>query len=370
MVLFRQRKSGANFKEERLGCRMTYATWFLGRSRSLRRNGKPERVRSIWKRIRYRLEWAGLLIAAKLVPLLSRKSCYRFALALGGLMSILDRHGRKVALSNLEVAFGDRFSQREREQITRQSFQHFARTMLDLLWSPRLTAENFSRYIELENLEETARYGPERSIMIACYHYSNFEWLSLACGFLDLKGTIISQEFKNALLDPIFKKLREQSGHEFIPRQGGIVRLYKVLRRKGRTALLVDLTLHPKMPSVAIDCFGLKTSVTSAHAWLNQQTGTPIIPAHTEPLANGRYRLVFHPKIETAGRSHQQIAQACWNSFEPYVRRNPAPWLWMYKHWRYKPATADRPYPFYARPHSRFDKRIAGIEDKPVSVKT
>jgi len=327
-------------------------------------------VRSIWKRIRYRLEWAGLLIVAKLVPLLSRKNCFRLALALGGLMSILDRHGRKVALSNLEVAFGDRFSQREREQIARASFQHFARTMLDLLWSPRLTAENFSRYIELENLEEHARHGPERSIMIACYHYGNFEWLSLACGYLDLKGTIISQEFKNSLLDPIFKRLREQSGHELIARQGGIVRLYKVLRRKGRTALLVDLTLHPKMPTVAIDCFGLKTSVTSAHAWLNEQTGVPVIPAHCEPLPNGRYRLVFHPKIETAGRSYQQIAQACWDSFEPYVRKNPAPWLWMYKHWRYKPAIADRPYPFYARSHRRFDKRIAADdENKAASVK-
>jgi len=87
-------------------------------------------VGSSWKKIRYRLEWAGLLMGAKLVPLLSRKGCYRLALALGALMSVLDRHGRKVALSNLEVAFGDRFSQREREQIARESFQNFARTML------------------------------------------------------------------------------------------------------------------------------------------------------------------------------------------------------------------------------------------------
>src|SRR5207244_10716572 len=123
--------------------------------------------------------------------------------------------------------------------------------------------------------------------------------------------TIISQEFKNSLLDPIFKKLREQSGHELLPRQGGIVRLYKVLRRKGRTAWLVDLTLHPKMPSVAIDCFGLKTRVTSAPAWLHEQTGVPIIPAHCEQLLNGRTRLVFHPKIEQAERSHEQVDQAC-----------------------------------------------------------
>jgi KDO2-lipid IV(A) lauroyltransferase len=327
-------------------------------------------MRSVWKRIRYRLEWIGLLIATEFVPLLSRQACYRLALAVGTLMSILDRHGREVALSNLEVAFGDRFTPAERKQIARESFQHFARTMLDLLWSPRLTVENFSKYIELENIEETQRYGPERSIMVACFHYSNFEWLSLACGFLDLGGTIISQEFKNSALDPIFRKLREQSGHQLIPRQGGIVRLYKVLRRKGRTALLVDLTLHPKMPSVAIECFGLKTNVTSAHAWLNEQTGVPIIPAHTEPLPNGRYRLVFHLKIETAGRKYQEIAQACWDSFEPYVRKNPAPWLWMYKYWRYKPANATTSYPFYARLHRRFDKRIAGVpENKPKSMK-
>ena len=275
-------------------------------------------------------------------------------------MPIFDRHRYKVALNNLEVAFGNQLSPRERRKIARKSFQHFARTMVDLLWSPRLTQENFSRYIELQNFEETARgTGPERSVMIACYHYGNFEWLSLACGFLDLKGTIISQEFKNSLLDPIFKKLREQSGHKLIPRERGLIRLYKVLRRKGRTALLVDLTVPPIRGAVAINCFGLKTSVTSAHAWLHERTGVPIIPAHCEPLADGRYRLIFHPKIDnTAGMSHQQIAQACWNSFEPYVRQNPAPWLWMYKHWRYLPTKPDRPYPFYANYLRPFDEML------------
>jgi KDO2-lipid IV(A) lauroyltransferase len=322
-------------------------------------------MRSRWKRVRYRLEWIGLLLASKLIPLFSRKACFHLAQTLGTLMSIFDRHRQKVALSNLEVAFGNQLSIPERRKIARESFQHFARTMVDLLWSPRLTPENFSCYIELENFEETTvGTGPERSFMAACYHYSNFEWLSLASGFLDLKGTIISQEFKNPLLDPIFKKLREQSGHELIPRERGLVRLYKVLRRKGRTALLVDLTVPPTQGAVAIDCFGLKTSVTSAHAWLHQQTGVPIIPAHCEPLPDGRYRIIFHRKIETtAEMTHQQIAQKCWNSFEPYVRKNSAPWLWMYKHWRYLPANADRPYPFYANIMGPFEKLLQRDEN-------
>src|SRR6266536_4717048 len=317
-------------------------------------------MRSRWKRIRHRLEWLGLFLATKLVSLCSRRGCYYLARTAGALLSFLDQQGYQVALSNLEVAFGDRFSPKERRKIARESFQPFGRTMVDLLWSPRLTRENFSQYIDLENFEETARdTGPERSLMIACYHYSNFEWLSLACGFLNLKGTIISQEFKNSSLDPIFKTLREQSGHELVPRERGLMRLYKVIRRKGRTALLVDLTLPPSLGAVAIDCFGLKTSVTSAHAWLHEQTGAPIIPAHCEPLPDGRYRVIFHPKIErTAEMTHQQIAQACWDSFEPYVRKNPAPWLWMYKHWRYRPAKADRPYPFYANFSRTFDDML------------
>jgi Kdo2-lipid IVA lauroyltransferase/acyltransferase len=325
---------------------------------------------SRWKRLRYRLEWLGLLLATKLIPLCSRRVCYHLARAAGALLSFLDRPRFQVALSNLEAAFGDQLSPNDRRKIARESFQYFARTMVDLLWSPRLTEENFSRYIELQNFEETARdTGPERSILIACYHYSNFEWLSLACGFLDLKGTIISQEFKNSLLDPIFKKLREQSGHELVPRERGIVRLYKVLRRKGRTALLVDLTVPPAQGAVVIDCFGLKTSVTSAHAWLQEQTGVPIIPAHCEPLPDGRYRLIFHPKIaRTADMTHQQIAQACWNSVEPYVRKNPAPWLWMYKHWRYLPARPDRPYPFYANFYRPFEDLLQ--EEEALEAKT
>jgi lauroyl/myristoyl acyltransferase len=287
---------------------------------------------------------------------------------LGAVISIFDRHGYKVALNNLEVAFGNQLSPRERRKIARESFQHFARTMLDLLWSPRLTRENFSRYIELENFEETARgTGPERSFILATYHYSNFEWLSMASGYSGKTGTILAQEFKNSLLDPIFKKMRERWGHKLIPRERGLIRLYKVLRRKGRTALLVDLTVPPTQGAVVIDCFGLKTSVTSAHAWLHQRTSSPIIPAHCEPLLDGRYRVVFHPRIDnTDGMTLQQIAQACWDSFEPYARKNPAPWLWMYKHWRYQPTNSIRPYPFYAHVSRHFDEIL--LRDQGHSV--
>ena len=314
-----------------------------------------------WKRFRYRLEWLGLALAAKLVPLFPRLFVWRLARFIGTLTSVLDRQGRKVALNNLELAFGSELSASQRQDIMRESFQHFAATMLDLLWSPRLNHRNFSDYIDLVNFEELTNTVKERGgFIFAVYHYSNFEWLGLACGYGGVNGTIIAQEFKNSLLDPIFKTIREGSGHEFIPRERGIVRLYKTLRRGGGTAMLVDLTIPPKQGAVAIECFGLETSVTGAAAWLLEQTGMPIIPAHCEPLPRGRYRVVLHPRIEfREGMKPWEIAQTCWNAVEPVIRKNPAPWLWMYKHWRYRPTDAGRPYPFYSHIYERFDKIIA-----------
>src|SRR5438046_5167602 len=94
------------------------------------------------RKIRYRLEWLGLKAATKFVPILSRKACYRLALLLGSLGAMLDRRGRRVALSNLRVAFGDEISAEGRAQIVRESYPDFARRMLDFFFSLSLTSSN------------------------------------------------------------------------------------------------------------------------------------------------------------------------------------------------------------------------------------
>ncbi len=291
------------------------------------------------------------------VPLLSRETCFRFAVQAGRLAARFDARGRAVAISNLEAAFGDDFSAARREEIARESYEHFARGMLDLFWSPRLNEHNFTQYIEQENVDRARdEIAPSGSCIVGTFHYGNFEWLGLASGWLGFPSAITTQEFKNPLLTDLFRKLRERSGHRVVEREGAIIRLYKVLRKKGRAALLVDTTLPPHHPTVVIECFGMKTIVTVAHAWLQERTGVPIIPVHCEPLPHGRYKIVAHPKVQPPkGATHQEIAQACWDSMEPTIRKNPAPWLWMYKHWRYRPAEA-KGYPPYAQESPAFDQ--------------
>jgi Kdo2-lipid IVA lauroyltransferase/acyltransferase len=312
------------------------------------------------KKIRYRLEWIGLIAIAKIVPLFSRRSCYRISQCIGACAAIVDRPGRRIALSNLEAALGDQLSPRRRASIVRESYQRFIGAMLDLFWSPRITKQNFAEWIEVVGLDEVLNdIGPGRGIIFTTFHYGNFEWAALVMGLRGLHGMTLTQQFKNPLLEPVFAKVRKHSGNELASREGGTIRMYKALKRGRHVAILTDLTLKPWDPSAVIDCFGMKKCVTYAHAWLHQRTGAPIVPIYCQPLPDGKYRIQVYPQLRfEKGTSIIQMTQKFWDQIEPLVRQNPSPWVWMYKHWRYRLAGSAKPYPFYAEIGPKFEARL------------
>jgi KDO2-lipid IV(A) lauroyltransferase len=323
-------------------------------------------TRSRRKKIRYRLEWLGMAIAMRIVPLLPRRVCHVLAQILGTLGYLFDGKGRAVALANVECALGGDCAPRRCRATMRRCYRIFAATLIDSAWSSRLTPQNFRRYIEVEGFERVEEESRQlHSTIAVSIHYGNIEWLSLAMGFLGYPGDIVAERPKNPSLEPLMQRARRRSGNTIIPRQGAIARLYRTLRRGGRAAILIDLNVRPTQPAVVIDCFGLETCVTRAHAWLHQRVGATLIPAHCEPRSGGRWRIVCHPKITVPPHATAtEIAQLCWDTFEPVIRCNPAPWLWMYKHWRFQPETSDRKYPFYANKSSHFEKLKRRLRDE------
>ncbi|MBA2586388.1 MAG: lysophospholipid acyltransferase family protein [Chthoniobacterales bacterium] len=326
-------------------------------------------MRALLKRFRYRLEWLLLMLAAALVPVLPRRVCFWIAQSIGTIAARLDLYGRRVARANLLAAFRLEMTAAQRSSVIRQSYQNFTCTMIDLLWSPRLTQANFRRWIDVEFDPKSAVLARERSCIFVTFHYSNFEWAAKSMGFCGVPLLILAQEFKNPLLDPIFANLRRHSGHAVASREGAILRLFKALKRRQHVAILTDLTLSTRQPSVFIECFGLKTSVTYAHAWLHTRTGAPIIPVIAEPLPAGRCRVVVGPPIEfSAEATEKEIVQATWDRFESVVRANPAPWLWMYKHWRYRFASDPVEYPYYANAGPNLETRLVRAGRIPAST--
>ncbi|HRJ09814.1 MAG TPA: lysophospholipid acyltransferase family protein [Prosthecobacter sp.] len=315
------------------------------------------------KKLRYFCETCLVASAAWLLPRMPRGLILALARGIGSLAYLLDARGRRTALENLRAAFGDAFSEKRRAAVARGSYQNFARTFLDLFWSARLTRENWPEHVTIHHGAEDAEARARRvGALWVTPHFGNFELASLFWGFRDFKFTVVAQDFKNPALTGIFKRLREHSGHTVIPQQGAMLRLMKTLKRQGHAALLTDLNVEPGRAATVIECFGLKTCVTTLHVQLARRLGLAIIPGVCLPMPDGRYEVHIFEAIEPAdGQTDRQLAQRVWDHFEKAIREHPERWLWMYKHWRYQPARGRDPaYPDYAKANGDFWKMVEG----------
>ena len=319
-------------------------------------------MKSLWKQVRYRLEYFGCRLLSGLIPRLPRRACLRLAEILGGLFFRFDRRSRSVALENLRLALGDTLDGRARHDIARRSFLNFARAMLDLFWARSLTPGNWSRHIKLVDFHHVFDAHKRRGgIIFLSLHAGSHEWVALTGGFIGLPASMVALDFKNDSLDAVFRAAREHSGNRIIGQQQSMLKLLRTVRRNGNAGLLVDLALRLDHPGQVIEAFGMKMYVTFLHALLHARSGVPMVPVTNVPNPDGTCTVTAHPPLVFAPETGiPEMTQRCWDFFEPFIRARPELWLWNYKHWRYQPRDAGREYPFYSQVNEPFERVLRG----------
>ncbi len=311
---------------------------------------------------RHRLEYMGLLVAGWVVRLLPFLWLAKAAKPLGAVAYLFDSRGRDVARQNLDAAFGDSRTSNEKRRIAKASYQTFARTMLELFWSPNLTEAIARKYLKTQGLPGAPMGQP---CIYVTLHSSNFEWLGQNTPFYCGTGITIAQRLKNPLLGAYFDRLRGSTGNTIIPQERAIALTLKHLKAGGYFCAVVDLNLDPKEASVVIDEFsGLKTCVTKIHAALALHTNAKIVPAECRPRKGGGYDMIYFDPLEyPSDATAEDIAQLCWDALESGIHQHPETWLWSYKHWRFRPDEAEvSRYPQYSNTAKRFDHKMAKQE--------
>lgn len=308
--------------------------------------------------IRQRLEYVGLRLGGWVVRMLPLRWLSKASMPLGALVYHFDARGREVAMQNLDAAFGETRTLSDKRRIAKASYQTFARTMLELFWSPNLTEDVVRKHFKTEGLPGAPAGQP---CIYVSLHSSNYEWLGQTTSFYCGPGIIVAQKLKNPLLGPYFDWLRSSTGHQIIPQERAIALMLKHLKAGGYFCAAVDLNLDPKEASVIVNEFsGLKTCVTKIHAALALHTGAKIVPAECRPRKDGGYDMIYFAPLEYApDATPEDIAQLCWDALERRIREHPETWLWSYKHWRFRSeeSNASR-YPQYSNTAKRFDRKM------------
>ena len=287
--------------------------------------------------IRYRCEYAVLVVLATVIGLLPWAFTRWAGRTLGQAFYVFDRSHRRVATANLQAAFPTR-SPAECRVLAQSTFHHFGRLATDLLKFRTLSPDAMLNLVEVsgaERVEEAQAKG--RGILFLTGHFGFWEIQALADPLKFGSMSVMARALDNPHVHDFLERIRISTGNGVIYRRGALRRVFRTLSENGAVGILIDQHVQSR-DAVQVDFFNRSAATTSALAVLAARTGAPVIPLFALPLNDGRYRLVYESVVEPPANETPEalraFTQRCTDVLEMYIRRHPNLWLWMHRRWR------------------------------------
>ncbi len=167
------------------------------------------------------------------------------------------------------------------------------------------------------------------------------------------KSTLIARKLPNARIDRHMTKLRERTGNKMVYRQNALMACLRAVKRGEIAGSVIDMNVLPDRGGVFADFLGTPALTSPALAALAVRTGVPLYFMVCEPIGHGhRYRLRTEQiEVERTGDRDADVARATLElnrALERAIRRNPEPWIWNYKRWKWRPSEMNGAFPKYS----------------------
>lgn len=288
------------------------------------------------------LLYKAVRAAFRLLGNLPQSLRHFFAVGLGRLLFAVDRKHRRIALQNLELAFGDEKSPAQRRAIALRVFENLFHIVFEIGWSLNLRSEQLPRYFDVSGLEDCHRaIAKGKGVLFLVAHFGNWELWAIGQHLAKIPAHVVYRPLDAPFLDRFFQETRSRFGTQTIPTHRGTMRrIFMELRKGHAVAMLMDQSVD-WYEGVFVDFFNHRTCTSTGMALLALKSEAPVVPAFMIRTAKG-FHAVFGPElplIRTGDRTKDvELNTQQYNRvIEHYVRRFPDQWFWVHRRWKTRP---------------------------------
>lgn len=296
--------------------------------------------------VRYRLEYALTKLIGWIAQILPIRLAMALGDSIGDLFFYVIRIRKKVALDNLQQAFGHEMSAGELKTILHRNYRHFGRMLLEFARLPRLNREMIIRLVPVENsayLQELM--ARQRGLLVLSGHFGNWEYLAARLANLGPALHCVFKEQKNKSVDRLIKEVRLNLGMVPLKVKGGAAKgVLMALREKGLVLIVMDQDAGRK--GEFLPFLGRPASTNRGPALIAIKHRVPVVMAFAvrQPDGSLTVRLEKFPEINDFPDDETGVTQflAAYNRIlEQYIRQYPEQWFWMHRRWKTKPGNPD-----------------------------
>lgn len=241
---------------------------------------------------------------------------------------------RDVIRGNLARSFPDwpreRLRAVEREFVRRQG-----EFLAELLYTPRVGADEMRARVELANPALLAEAAAARPAILVGAHHGNSEWATQRVS-IDYGARMVGlyKPIRNRRLDAWFRSLRSRFGSRLVPAKS-------VLRElaRSRDVSVIGL-IADQAPTTSPDkhwtgFLGQDTAFYMGPELLGRALRAQVLLGRVRRRARGRYEVSFVALNSPGERlAHGELTDRYARALESWIREDPAGWWWSHRRWK------------------------------------
>src|SRR5438067_936198 len=270
-----------------------------------------------------------------LIGLLPLRTAFALGNTLGFCAWLLLGKYRRLGFHNVDIAFGDEKSPREKRRLVRRHCQRLGANLLSSLKLSSMPLEEACANIQVENVDVAHReLRSGRPVVLILSHIANWELLALklptVIGYV--RNSTVYQPLKNRYIDKHVRALRGRAGVETFDRNEGFQKAIELLRGGGAIGILSDQ--HAGDQGLWVPFFGKLASTTSLPALLAKRTGAAVLGTAIYTEGPGKWRMSLADRIDEPGDSVEAITAKANELIANQTRVAPEDGFWLHNRWK------------------------------------
>jgi KDO2-lipid IV(A) lauroyltransferase len=284
-----------------------------------------------------------ILVFIKIIP---RRIGISFFRALGLLLFYLMPTRRETAMTNLDIAFGDTMTRKEKVRIAKDSFKNsiaMAFDFLKILQMPRSGQDRLVRIAGEENLKAAVEMG--KGVIAVSAHMGNFPLMLALISSREYKVNVVTRSMRSAWADSLYTGMLNRFGIGTITKERVAAGIIRALKKGEIIGYVLDQNMQ-KDAGIFVDFFGRKASTIRGLSTFSGKYGSPILPAFIVSTPTGHRIFLEKPYFYNAADEDElQLTQRFTTMIEGWIREYPEQWIWYHRRFKTRPEGEERIYP-------------------------
>ena len=276
----------------------------------------------------------------KFIVLLMPKFLVKLFLdGLTNFINLIDLEHKKYAKANLNLVYGNNISDKEKNNIIKESYRNLVYNLYEFIENPTLNLEQLEKKITVKNENIILdAIKNDRKIILISAHYGNWEYITSYISLKYRPTTMVGKLMKNKYLNNDMENNRNKHNSQMLSKYGSAKGLMKALKTGRMIGLAIDQHVFIGK-GVKVNFLGYNDTQTDSTSRLAIKNDALIIPVYFIKDDFRKYTIKFdtpidHKNIEDNEDKVIKLTQLQADSMSKQILEYPEIWFWQHKRWK------------------------------------